>query len=146
MKVKGKRKGSMLLECMLCIFIISIVIVSFVASNKEDYKSFNLRNEIRENTLLMNNIVNEIKFNTTIEELENKLKVNKIVIGVGENIFNDLKTKDILNIQNNYTNKKIIIEKINGSLEKINLKVSFIEDENEILEEEVEKEIWMEEK
>lgn len=136
----------MLLECMLCIFIISIVIVSFVASNKEDYKSFNLRNEIRENTLLMNNIVNEIKFNTTIEELENKLKVNKIVIGVGENIFNDLKTKDILNIQNNYTNKKIIIEKINGSLEKINLKVSFIEDENEILEEEVEKEIWMEEK
>lgn len=146
MKVKGKRKGSMLLECMLCIFIISIVIVSFVASNKEDYKSFNLRNEIRENTLLINNIVNEIKFNTTIEELENKLKVNKIVIGVGENIFNDLKTKDILNIQNNYTNKKIIIEKINGSLEKINLKVSFIEDENEILEEEVEKEIWMEEK
>ena len=136
----------MLLECMLCIFIISIVIVSFVASNKEDYKSFNLRNEIRENTLLMNNIVNEIKFNMTIEELENKLKANKIVIGVGENIFNDLKTKDILNIQNNYTNKKIIIEKINGSLEKINLKVSFIEDENEILEEEVEKEIWMEEK
>lgn len=136
----------MLLECMLCVFIISIVIVSFVASNKEDYKSFNLRNEIRENTLLMNNIVNEIKFNTTIEELENKLKANKIVIGVGENIFNDLKTKDILNIQNNYTNKKIIIEKINGSLEKINLKVSFIEDENEILEEEVEKEIWMEEK
>ena len=136
----------MLLECMLCVFIISIVIVSFVASNKEDYKSFNLRNEIRENTLLMNNIVNEIKFNTTIEELENKLKANKIVIGVGENIFNDLKTKDILNIQNNYTNKKIIIEKINGSLEKINLKLSLIEDENEILEEEVEKEIWMEEK
>ena len=136
----------MLLECMLCVFIISIVIVSLVASNKEDYKSFNLRNEIRENTLLMNNIVNEIKFNTTIKELENKLKANKIVIGVGENIFNDLKTKDILNIQDNYTNKKIIIKKINGSLEKINLKVSFIEDENEILKEEVEKEIWMEEK
>lgn len=136
----------MLLECMLCVFIISIVIVSLVASNKEDYKSFNLRNEIRENTLLMNNIVNEIKFNTTIKELENKLKANKIVIGVGENIFNDLKTKDILNIQDNSTNKKIIIKKINGSLEKINLKVSFIEDENEILKEEVEKEIWMEEK
>ncbi len=136
----------MLLECMLCVFIISIVIVSLVASNKEDYKSFNLRNEIRENTLLMNNIVNEIKFNTIIKELENKLKANKIVIGVGENIFNDLKTKDILNIQDNYTNKKIIIKKINGSLEKINLKVSFIEDENEILKEEVEKEIWMEEK
>lgn len=141
-----KKKGSMLIECMLSIFIISITIISFAGVNKEDVNSFKSRNEVRENNILMNNIINEIKFNTTIEELENKLIGNKIVIGIGENILSDLKTKDVLNIKDNFNKKVIEVEKVSGTLEKINLRISFVENGNKILKEEVEKELWMEQR
>lgn len=141
-----KKKGIMLLECMLSIFIILITIISFAGVNKEDVNSFKSRNEVRENNILMNNIINEIKFNTTIDELENKLIGNKIVIGIGENILSDLKTKDVLNIKDNFNKKVIEVEKVSGTLEKINLRISFVENGNKILKEEVEKELWMEQR
>ncbi len=146
-KRKIKRKGSMLLECVIAMFIITIVFTLFIEMSKSDNNSFKIRNDMRLNSIIFNNIVNEIKFNTSIQELENKLIDNKIRIGISKDIFEELKVKNILSI-NDISSKKIVeINKIKNEHDGILLGFKLVENiENVVLEEEVKKEFWMEEK
>lgn len=145
-KRKIKSKGFMILECILAMFILTIVFILFIEMNKSDSNSFKIRNDMRLNSIIFNNIVNEIKFNTNIQELENKFIDNKIKIGISKDIFEELKTKNILDINDISSNKIVEIIKIKNEHDGVLLEFKFIEnEENTILEEEVKKEFWMEE-
>lgn len=137
----------MLLECIIAMFILSIVFILFIEMNKADNSSFKIRNNMRLNSIIFNNIVNEIKFNTNIQELENKFIDNKIKIGISKEIFEELKSKNILSI-NDISSKRIVeINKIKNEHDGILLEFKFIENtENVVFKEEVKKEFWMEEK
>lgn len=146
-RFKIKHNGSMLLECIAAIFIITMVFTLFIDMNRSDYKSFKIRNDMRVNSILLNNVINEIKFNTSIDELKDLFLNNKITIGINENIFEELKTKDILDINDKFSDKLIQIEKIKEEEDGILLDFTLIENGDDIvLKEEVKKEIWMGEK
>ncbi|MGG7095982.1 hypothetical protein [Clostridium sardiniense] len=143
-RFKIKHNGSMLLECIAAIFIITMVFILFIDMNRSDHKSFKIRNDMRVNSILLNNVINEIKFNTSIDELKDLFLDNKITIGINENIFEELKTKDILGINDIFSNKIIQVEKIKEEEDGILLDFALIENgEDIVLKEEVKKEIWM---
>lgn len=137
----------MILECILAIFVLSIGFGLFLNMVKVDNKSFKIRDDMRNYSILFGNVISEIKFNTTIEELEERFKEDKIKIGVDKDIFKKLKTENILDIDSKDTNKFIEIIKIKNQDDSLLLKFKLFEnDEDIILEKEVEKELWMEEK
>ncbi|MDQ0462252.1 hypothetical protein QOZ91_003846, partial [Clostridium sardiniense] len=77
-------------------------------------------------------------------ELKDLFLDNKITIGINENIFEELKTKDILGINDIFSDKIIQVEKIKEEEDGILLDFALIENgEDIVLKEEVKKEIWM---
>lgn len=136
-----------MLECILAIFILTIGFGLFLNMLKVDNKSFKIRNDMRIYNVLFGNVISEIKFNTTIEELEERFKENKIKIGIDKDIFKKLKTENILNIDSKDIDKFIEIIKIKNDDDKLLLNFKLLENnEDVILEKEVEKELWMEER
>lgn len=136
-----------MLECILAIFILTIGFGLFLNMLKVDNKSFKIRNDMRIYNVLFGNVISEIKFNTTIEELEERFKENKIKIGIDKDIFKKLKTENILNIDSKDIDKFIEIIKIKNEDNKLLLNFKLLENnEDVILEKEVEKELWMEER
>ena len=137
----------MILECILAIFILSIGFGLLLNMVKVDNKSFKIRDDMRTYNILFGNVISEIKFNTTIEELEERFKENKIKIGIDKDIFKKLKTENILNIDSKDIDKFIEIIKIKNDDDKLLLNFKLLENnEDVILEKEVEKELWMEER
>ena len=112
---------------------------------KVDNKSFKIRNDMRVDSIIFSNIINEIKFNTSIEELEDKFKEDKIKIGIDNNTLKKLKTDNVLDINSTDLNKFIEIIKIKNEDNRLLLNFRFFENNKDIiLEKEVEKELWME--
>ena len=137
----------MILECILAIFILSIGFGLLLNMVKVDNKSFKIRDDMRTYNILFGNVISEIKFNTTIEELEERFKENKIKIGIDKDIFKKLKTENILDIDNESEDKFIEIIKIKNEDNRLLLNFKLLENnEDVILEKEVEKELWMEER
>lgn len=137
----------MILECILAIFILSIGFGLLLNMVKVDNKSFKIRDDMRTYNILFGNVISEIKFNTTIEELEERFKENKIKIGIDKDIFKKLKTENILDIDSKDIDKFIEIIKIKNDDDKLLLNFKLLENnEDVILEKEVEKELWMEER
>ena len=137
----------MILECILAIFVICIGFTLFLNMVKVDNKSFKIRNDMRVDSIIFSNIINEIKFNTSIEELEDKFKEDKIKIGIDNNTLKKLKTDNVLDINSTDLNKIIEIIKIKNEDNRLLLNFRFFENNKDIiLEKEVEKELWMEEK
>ncbi|WP_024615021.1 hypothetical protein [Clostridium sp. Ade.TY] len=140
-----KRRGSILIECIVSIFIITILFGVFVKMNKLDLKSFNVREASRENNIILNNIINEVKFNTSINEID------KIFDSFGESVFIDLYSVDRLKdesilslISSSHNNEFIKISKEYKNDIEIKMVVSLIIEEDVFLETEILKEYWME--
>ena len=135
----------MLIECIVSIFIITILFGVFVKMNKLDLKSFNVREASRENNIILNNIINEVKFNTSINEID------KIFDSFGESVFIDLYSVDRLKdesilslISSSHNNEFIKISKEYKNDIEIKMVVSLIIEEDVFLETEILKEYWME--
>lgn len=140
-----KRRGSILIECIVSIFIITILFGVFVKMNKLDLKSFNVREASRENNIILNNIINEVKFNISINEID------KIFNNFGESVFIDLYSVDRLKdesilslISSSHNNEFIKISKEYKNDIEIKMVVSLIIEEDVFLETEIVKEYWME--
>lgn len=144
-KIRFKSKGSMILECVLAMFVLCIGFILFFNMVKVDNNSFKIRNNMRRDSIVFSNIINEIKFNVNMQELEEKLKGDKIKIGINNDISKRLKTDDVLNITNTDEKKKIEIIKIKNVEDGILLNFRLVENDKDIiLEKEVKKESWME--
>lgn len=141
---KYKKKGSMIIECLVAIFILTTICMLFVSINKGDMVSFKEREEARDNSILLNNIISELKFNVKLEDLEEKFINNKLSINIGEDFNNKLQNENILNINNESRKKFILVEKVQDLENGIKLNLILKEDDIEILKYEVTKELWME--
>ncbi len=134
----------MLIECLVAIFILTTICMVFVSINKSDMVSFKEREEARDNSILLNNVISELKFNVKLEDLENKLINNKLNINIGEDFNNRLKNEEILNINDESSKKLILVEKLQDLENGMKLNLILKEDDIEILKYEVTKELWME--
>ncbi|KJU70523.1 MULTISPECIES: hypothetical protein [Clostridium] len=141
---KYKKKGSMLIECLVAIFILTTICMLFVSINKGDMVSFKERERARDNSILLNNIISELKFNVKLEDLEEKFINNKLSINIGEDFNNKLQNENILNINDQSIKKIILVEKVQDLENGIKLNLILKEEDIEILKYEVTKELWME--
>uniref|UniRef100_UPI00374F04F4 hypothetical protein n=1 Tax=Clostridium baratii TaxID=1561 RepID=UPI00374F04F4 len=138
------KKGSMLIECLVAIFILTTICMLFVSINKGDMVSFKEREGARDNSILLNNIISELKFNVKLEDLEEKFINNKLSINIGEDFNNKLQNENILNINDQSIKKIILVEKVQDLENGIKLNLILKEEDIEILKYEVTKELWME--
>lgn len=134
----------MLIECLVAIFILTTICMLFVSINKSDVVSFKERERSRDNNILLNNIISELKFNVKLESLEEKFINNKLSINIGEDFNNKLQNENILNINDESRKKFILVEKVQDLENGIKLNLILKEDDIEILKYEVTKELWME--
>ena len=134
----------MLIECLVAIFILTTICMLFVSINKGDVNSFKEREEGRNNSILLNNVISELKFNVKLENLEEKFINNKLSINIGEDFNNRLKNEEILNINDESSKKLILVEKLQDLENGMKLNLILKEDDIEILKYEVTKELWME--
>ncbi|WP_338627537.1 hypothetical protein QJR52_06430 [Clostridium baratii] len=141
---KYKKKGSMLIECLVAIFILTTICMLFVSINKGDMVSFKERERSRNNNILLNNIILELKFNVKLENLEEKFINNKLSINIGEDFSNKLQNENILNINDENEKKLILVEKVEDLENGMKLNLILKENNTEILKYEVTKELWME--
>ncbi|MBS6006941.1 MAG: hypothetical protein KIB43_08260 [Clostridium baratii] len=141
---KYKKKGSMLIECLVAIFILTTICMLFVSINKGDMVSFKEREISRDNNILLNNIISELKFNVKLESLEEKFINNKLSINIDKNFNNRLLSEDILNINDESSKKLILVEKVQDLENGMKLNITLKEDNIDILKYEVIKELWME--
>ena len=140
-----KKSGSILLECIVSIFIITILCGVVVKMNKLDLKAFVIREESRKNNIILNNIISELKFNISINELDkifNKFEEN---IFINLNDANKLKDENIINLFSNFNSKSFIkISKIFKNDKEIKMSISLTLNDEKFLETEILKEYWME--
>ncbi|OPF51579.1 hypothetical protein BH721_01170 [Clostridium baratii] len=141
---KYKKKGSMLIECLVATFILTTICMLFVSINKGDVNSFKEREEARNNSILLNNVISELKFNVKLESLEEKFINNKLSIKIGEDFNNRLQNENILDISDENEKKLILVEKMQDLENGMKLNLILKEDDIEILKYEVTKELWME--
>lgn len=134
----------MLIECLVAIFILTTICMLFVSINKGDMVSFKEREEARDNSILLNNVISELKFNVKLESLEEKFINDKLSINIGEDFNNKLQNENILNINDESRKKFILVEKVQDLENGIKLNLILKEDDIEILKYEVTKELWME--
>ncbi|MDU4910524.1 hypothetical protein [Clostridium baratii] len=141
---KYKEKGSMLIECLVAIFILTTICMLFVSINKGDMVSFKERERSRDNSILLNNIISELKFNVKLESLEEKLINDKLSINIGADFNNKLQNENILNINDESSKKLVLVEKVEDLENGVKLNLILKEENIEILKYEVKKELWME--
>ncbi|MDU1053395.1 hypothetical protein [Clostridium baratii] len=141
---KYKEKGSMLIECLVAIFILTTICMLFVSINKGDMVSFKERERSRDNSILLNNIISELKFNVKLESLEEKLINDKLSINIGADFNNKLQNENILNINDESSKKLVLVEKVQDLENGVKLNLILKEENIEILKYEVKKELWME--
>lgn len=134
----------MLIECLVAIFILTTICMLFVSINKGDMVSFKERSRSRDNNILLNNIISELKFNVKLESLEEKFINNKLSINIDKNFNNRLLSEDILNINDESSKKLILVEKVQDLENGMKLNITLKEDNIDILKYEVIKELWME--
>lgn len=134
----------MLIECLVAIFILTTICMLFVSINKGDMVSFKEREISRDNNILLNNIISELKFNVKLESLEEKFINNKLSINIDKNFNNRLLSEDILNINDESSKKLILVENVQDLENGMKLNITLKEDNIDILKYEVIKELWME--
>ena len=134
----------MLIECLVATFILTTICMLFVSINKGDVNSFKEREEARNNSILLNNVISELKFNVKLESLEEKFINNKLSIKIGEDFNNRLQNENILDISDENEKKLILVEKMQDLENGMKLNLILKEDDIEILKYEVTKELWME--
>lgn len=134
----------MLIECLVAIFILTTICMLFVSINKGDMVSFKERERSRDNSILLNNIISELKFNVKLESLEEKLINDKLSINIGADFNNKLQNENILNINDESSKKLVLVEKVEDLENGVKLNLILKEENIEILKYEVKKELWME--
>ena len=136
----------MLLECVAAMFILITICTIFLSINKGDFSSFRNREDMRSNNILMSNIINELKFNVKLKELKEGFINDEIVLNVGDGLTENLKVKNILELNGVSSNKILLIKKVEEKESDIKMNLILREGEEELLKEEVLKSVWMEKK
>ena len=120
-----KRKGVTLIETIISLMILTVIITLFVTQVK-DY-SINLYTRITKEKLsrLSYCIMNELKYNYTKENILAQSNSNKIELKNYDDILEDLKYKDLLELDRG---DGIIISFNDGDNESLNIKISIYEE------------------
>lgn len=120
-----KRKGVTLIETIISLMILTVIITLFVTQVK-DY-SINLYTRITKEKLSRVSycIMNELKYNYTKENILEQSNSNKIELKNYDDILEDLKYKDLLELDRG---DGIIISFNDGDNESLNIKISIYEE------------------
>lgn len=120
-----KRKGVTLIETIISLMILTVIITLFVTQVK-DY-SINLYTRITKEKLSRVSycIMNELKYNYTKENILEQSNSNKIELRNYDDILEDLKYKDLLELDRG---DGIIISFNDGDNESLNIKISIYEE------------------
>ena len=120
-----KRKGVTLIETIISLMILTVIIILFTTQVK-DY-SINLYTRITKEKLSRVSycIMNELKYNYTKENILEQSNSNKIELKNYDDILEDLKYKDLLELDRGDAN---IISFIDGDNESLNIKISIYEE------------------
>lgn len=120
-----KRKGVTLIETIISLMILTVIIILFTTQVK-DY-SINLYTRITKEKLSRVSycIMNELKYNYTKENILEQSNSNKIELRNYDDILEDLKYKDLLELDRG---DGIIISFNDGDNESLNIKISIYEE------------------
>ena len=120
-----KRKGVTLIETIISLMILTVIITLFVTQVK-DY-SINLYTRITKEKLSRVSycIMNELKYNYTKENILEQSNSNRIELRNYDDILEDLKYKDLLELDRG---DGIIISFNDGDNESLNIKISIYEE------------------
>lgn len=120
-----KRKGVTLIETIISLMILTVIIILFTTQVK-DY-SINLYTRITKEKLSRVSycIMNELKYNYTKENILEQSNSNKIELKNYDDILEDLKYKDLLELDRG---DGIIISFNDGDNESLNIKISINEE------------------
>lgn len=120
-----KRKGVTLIETIISLMILTVIIILFTTQVK-DY-SINLYTRITKEKLSRVSycIMNELKYNYTKENILEQSNSNKIELKNYDDILEDLKYKDLLELDRG---DGIIISFNDGDNESLNIKISIYEE------------------
>ncbi|AOR24944.1 hypothetical protein BGI42_09385 [Clostridium taeniosporum] len=93
-----KNRGSVLIEAISAIFMLTLIIsfsISTCIKSNQILKERILREELNR---AMYNTINELKYNTKMNDLKEILDYNYIGLKFDENFYDELMNKDILNL------------------------------------------------
>lgn len=142
--MKLKKDGSLLLECMIALLILPILSLVMIKSYVKDIKSIETRREIRREAILINSIVQEIKFNVKIQDIIEKFENDEFFITVNDNFYENIKNNNILEIPFNSKEKYIDFKIKSKDENRVLMDICFVKNGEKFLKKEVEKLKWME--
>lgn len=138
-------KGSILIEVLLALAIISIIITVSFKNIVSLYKSTELRREsfLRNEALFI--VCNEIKYNVKYNRIKEKLLMSDIVLKYNNNFFNEIQNKDILsmNTTEDVENNSICISLISEYNQRLKIRVLVKNNKEDFINEVIDKAEWM---
>lgn len=138
-----KKEGSILIEVVASLMIISLTSTFIVKANIQNYRILKERMLSEEVNRTVYNIINEFKYNVDKNEINNLLENNEVGFQYYDNFSKDLINKNISDFQRG---DDIKIMKVGEDEKKLKLKIeaNIKEDNNEInVEEDFTKSWWM---
>ncbi|OOM09212.1 hypothetical protein [Clostridium saccharobutylicum] len=138
-----KKEGSILIEVVASLMIISLTSTFIVKANIQNYRILKERMLSEEVNRTVYNIINEFKYNVDKNEINNLLENNEVGFQYYDNFSEDLINKNISDFQRG---DDIKIMKVGEDEKKLKLKIeaNIKEDNNEInVEEDFTKSWWM---
>lgn len=139
------RRGSVLLETMIAIFMLSICISVSLNSIIQQIKCSNSEDENSRDNYSIKAVCSEIKYNVTYDKILTLLISGNKSIKYSNDFALKIINTDLTAFESPESeDKKISIEKISENEEYLNLKITIQNDENKI-EQEIIKARWMDE-
>lgn len=138
-----KKEGSILIEVVASLMIISLTSTFIVKANIQNYRILKERMLSEEVNRTVYNIINEFKYNVDKNEINNLLENNEVGFQYYDNFSEDLINKNISDFQRG---DDIKIMKVGEDEKKLKFKIeaNIKEDNNEInVEEDFTKSWWM---
>lgn len=138
-----KKEGSILIEVVASLMIISLTSTFIVKTNIQNYRILKERMLSEEVNRTVYNIINEFKYNVDKNEINNLLKNNEVGFQYYDNFSEDLMNKNIWDFQRG---DDIKIMKVGEDERRLKLKIeaNVKEHNNEInVEEDFTKSWWM---
>lgn len=140
-----KKKGSVLIEIIAGITILTLATTFIVSASIENLKVLKKRILSEEVNRTIYNLMNEVKYNTSSEQIEELLEDGEISFKYSENISNILLMKQIEDLDRGEEIKISIIGEDDIGL-KLKIEANVKKEENEInIEKDFNKSWWMNE-
>lgn len=139
----NKKKGVTLIEVVVSISILILVISIWTSLVVKTNKSFKIRQEEEEVNRVTYSIMQEVKYNHTMEEVIDILKDGYLGLKKDENLLSKLQSSSLFNLDEGNDIKIYMINRDNNSV-KIRISAARIE-KSGFVEREFEKYRWMDE-